>query len=236
MGKEKKTSAPWVRLRALRDHERLSITFRQNSPCLSYRCFLMVRWLFCTHTHCFHYELIRLAPSFKHYFFLQLKTFLKIVKEKLMRRLAIIIYAQLAYRLGSSAFKDRVRLVAFLLSELWELGILFFQEPPINTEIAHLWLQSHAHHWHKTWKAKLFVARVYYSGTFFCLVSHRSIMLNIRDLKILRRGRPLERVFLSACTWTHVMAGKRDSRGRSTTSFSWKFYDFAIGRGLNFLQ
>jgi len=100
---------------------------------------------------------------------------------------------------------------------------------PVNTEIAHWWLQSHAHHWHKTWKAKLFVARVYYSGTFFCLVSHRSIMLNsrdLRDLKILRRGRPLERVFLSARTWTHVVAGKRDSRGHSTTSFSWKFYDF----------
>ena len=102
-------------------------------PCLSYCCFLMVRWLFCTHTHTHthwsHYELILLVPRFKHYFFLQLKTFLKVVNEKLMRRLAIIIYALLAYRLGSSAFKDRVRLVAFLQSELWELGILLFQEP-----------------------------------------------------------------------------------------------------------
>ena len=71
-----------------------------------------------THTHWSHYELILLVPRFKHYFFLQLKTFLKVVNEKLMRRLAIIIYAQLAYRLGSSAFKDPVRLVAFLQSEL----------------------------------------------------------------------------------------------------------------------
>ena len=99
-------------------------------PCLSYCCFQMVRWLFCTHTH----TLVSLrthsvSPKVQALFFLQLKTFLKVVNEKLMRRLAIIIYAQLAYRLGSSAFKDRVRLVSFLQSELWELGILLFQEP-----------------------------------------------------------------------------------------------------------
>ena len=72
-----------------------------------------------THTH----TLVPLrthsvSPKVQALFFLQLKTFFKVVNEKLMRRLAIIIYAQLAYRLGSSAFKDRVRLVAFLQSEL----------------------------------------------------------------------------------------------------------------------
>ena len=125
MGKTKGAKTPWT-------VERLSITSSQNSSLfelsLSSDGPLVILHTH-THTHWPHYELIRLASRFKHFVFLQLKTFLKVVNEKLMRKLAIIIYAQLAYRLGSSAFKDRVRLVASLLSELWELGILFFQEP-----------------------------------------------------------------------------------------------------------
>lgn len=202
----------------------------------------MVRWLFCTHTHTH-----TLAPLRTHSVSLKVQAFCFPSAENVFESCKWKVNAKTCYNYLRTArisprelcFQGSSQIGCFSSEWTVRVGYPVLPGAPVNTELTHLWLQSHAHHWHKTWKAKLFVARVYYSGTFFRPVSHRSIMLNSRDLtdlKILRRGRPLERVFLITGTWTHVMAEKRDSRGHSTTSFSWKFYDFAIGRGLNFLQ
>lgn len=170
-------------------------------PCLSYCCFLMVRWLFCTHTH----TLVPLrthsvSPKVQALFFPSAENFFESCKWKVNAKTCYNYLRTARISTRELGFQASSQIGCFFSEWTVRVGYPVIPGAPVNTEIAHLWLQSHAHHWHKTSKAKLILARVYYSGTFFCLVSHRSIMLNGRDLKILRRGRPLERFFLSECT------------------------------------